>query len=178
MNHLHEHDPTPPTRAEQLLVDPEVQEGLRKVFSELDNLYNGIETQTDYRAVAIDKPSITPDGQYIEASKVALPIAEQKAENYYDSIDAHHASAEYMIFSFNLADLKDTEFSLRPLDLTDASIETYRGSGIDIALPDDGPRIHLPQITTVNGARYDGMRYNGTETDYFRDLRKRLKIEL
>lgn len=172
MSEIQSFDDTAPHRAEQLILDPAVQEGLRTAFSELDNLYNGIETQAGYKAAPVDKPSITPDGQYIEVTKVATPLLPYGAEGYDEAVSKYHETSEYMIFSFDLADLKDPNFTLRPLDLQDADITTYRGGGIDILVSDDGPYIHLPQVST------DGIRYNGVAAEHFKDFRKRLGIEL
>lgn len=168
-----------------MINEPEVLKRLKDVFDELDNLYSSIEENTDYKAVLVDLPSITPTGQYVEASVVATPqppnpksAADYDIPGRADAVKRYHETKEFMIFAFNLDDLKDPDFTLRPLDLTGATINDHRGSGTEITMK-DGTKIHLPQmITGLRGQRIDGIRYNGESTEPFKEFRTRYGVEL
>jgi hypothetical protein len=193
--------PGSPQAAESLLQEEVVQEKLRVVFAELDNLYAGINEHTPYERKSIAPAAITPSGTFIEASTVALPLPEGFGDDdaRRAKVAAHHASKEYVIFAFNLEELKDPNFALRPLDLTTAQITHGRGNGIDIFIPDGTPEpivikdaesariaaaikmgddmynpqcIHLPQTDA------DRIKYHGEPTEDFRDVRQRAGVEL
>lgn len=149
------------TRAEVLLKDAAVQAGMRNVFSELDNFEASVNEKTEYKLKKIGGSSLTADGDFIEAYQIALPMPANpevrdynspEYEEYLSAIDASHKSKEYVIFAFNVEDLKSPDFQLKPLEIDKQGITEYRGSGIDIKLPaDDDPEPTFDKERTKYG---------------------------
>jgi hypothetical protein len=155
----------PSSPVEDLLQDQLIQDGLRGVFSELDNLYDGISNQTRYSRKGWDA-CITPDGTFIEAGLVATPLPGEdvdfRSTEYGKQVAEHHETAEYMVFMFNLTDLKSKDFQLKPAKIQ--GVEVSRGSGIDITI--DNPSDPEPPFPRED---YDenGRAYTDEEFDAF-----------
>lgn len=138
MRMIHEHHTSPQTPAETLLQDEAVQVGLRRAFSVIDQSYADIGESMEREPIG--PTVVTPSGIFVEAGKVALPAPKYEPGIDFHSpenvakIAAHHASTRYLVYMFNLEELKDPDFKPTPLEIDSSQVTVYRGSGIDIAL--------------------------------------------
>jgi hypothetical protein len=149
--------------AESMLQDAAVQDGLRVTFAELDNFYDGIRNQTPYERQAYPA-SVTPDGTFLEASRIALPLPPYDKDGYSnnqynDRVQAQHDSAEYVLFKFELGDVADPQFKVKPAPIR--QVQDRRGSGVDITIdnPDD-PEPLFPDALTEEGANLSDEQFD------------------
>lgn len=168
------------------LRDPKIQAGLRQAFIEIDRQVEAL-LEEGMGFELIGNPSITKEGDYIEARKIAY-LKPRKEENLDEKTsnerwERYRRSSKYILYLFNIKDVIEEDFSPKPLDLEDAEITVFRGSGINIDFPIpeefneetydwESAVIHLPQIPS------DSIRVFGQETELFAEARKRNGMEL
>jgi hypothetical protein len=157
---LHEELFAPRTAAEVLLLDPSVQEGMRSVFREFENLYHGITEQTPYDRQAIGPALVTPSGVYIEASKISLPPLNfntfRTTDEYLRSDKKRRNSEEYLIFAVQMQELCSPDFQLKPIVIRGKDV-TGDDSYVDITLvsPDDPKPIRDTWTSVASGGGWD-----------------------
>ena len=155
--------------AEALLQDETIQNRLRSIFGEIDEAYKELSLRMPKTKRERWKPSITPSGTYIEA-------------NLLGSIESGEGK-DYLVFMFNLSDLKDPNFQLKPREVENAVV--YRGSGIDLTfVQTDDPelsgqnQLHLPQVPTDSIRMGAGRSQGDNVAEPFKVVRQRAGVEL
>lgn len=141
---------------ETLIEDPDVLKGLNTVLSELDNLYSSLEDKPDLGVQQI-APGVFADGTFVAALEVFR----------YKNLDGEYISSEdeaplsfkaksdtdYLIFMFNLKELKDPGFKLKPVEYNPDTLLLTRSGHVGIELTDDAEKemgissVNLPLLS-------------------------------
>lgn len=153
----------PRTTAEVLLLDSSIQEGMRSVFQELENLYDGIACRTSYGREAIGPTLVTPSGVCIEVSRVILPLINfndfRSTDEFLRNDKKRRSSEEYMLFIFQMQELHNPDFQLKPITVKGRDI-TDNGSYIDILVTDPSDPKPVWSMNLGPIAREDWVAYD------------------